>query len=288
MNKAINSPFRYAGGKFYARKLIIEQLPPHSTYIEPFAGGGSIFFAKPKAKESWLNDKDSNLINTYLHIKDKPEVLIEALKGEKATKEQHGYFKNDFKPKNDLERAKRWYYLNRTSYSGIMNMKNCYWGYGEKYSMVPANWPRSIRNTSKKLQDVKFTNLDFENVINTAPDGSFLFVDPPYYNADQDKFYTHSFALEDHIRLCEVLKKNSDRLKFLITYDNSPEVKDLYEWVQKEAILEKEWNYTISRTDDQKKKSQKKEKGKRSKGKEIFILNYTKRKTQTEMSFPAR
>jgi DNA adenine methylase len=44
----INSPFRYAGGKFYARKLILEQLPPHDAYIEPFAGGGSIFLQNPK------------------------------------------------------------------------------------------------------------------------------------------------------------------------------------------------------------------------------------------------
>ena len=41
----INSPFRYAGGKFYARKLILELLPQHDDYIEPFAGGASIFFA---------------------------------------------------------------------------------------------------------------------------------------------------------------------------------------------------------------------------------------------------
>lgn len=291
MNKAINSPFRYAGGKFYARKLIIEQIPSHSVYIEPFAGGGSIFFAKPKVKENWLNDKDANLINTYQVIKDRPEDLIKSLEGIEAKKEIHKFFKNEFEPKNSLEKAKRWYYLNRTSYSGIMNMKNCYWGYGDKYSMRPENWGRSIRKTSLKLQGVKFTNLDFEEVISNAPDNAFLFIDPPYYNADQDKFYTHFFKLEDHIRLRDVLKKHAKRLKFLITYDNSEEVVDLYSWVQNH--LEKEWNYTISRTDDQKKKinknkegSEEKKKGKRSKGKELFILNYKPcENEQLQMSF---
>jgi len=280
MNKPINSPFRYAGGKFYARKLIIEQIPLHSNYIEPFAGGGSIFFAKSKVQDNWLNDKDDELINTYLFIRDKPEELIKSLEGIKAKKELHHYYKNEFKPKSPLERAKRWYYLNRTSYSGIMNMKNCYWGYGEKYSMRPENWGRNIRRTSLKLQDVKITKLDFEEVITNAPDNSFLFIDPPYYNADQDKFYTHYFTLEDHIRLRDILKKHSDRIKFLITYDNSPEVIELYKWALNH--LEREWNYTISRTDDQKKKSngdkkieKKKKKGTRSKGKEIFITNYS-------------
>jgi len=105
-----------------------------------------------------LNDKDIELVNTYLHIRDKPEKLIESLAGIEAKKELHGYYKNEFKPQNDLERAKRWYYLNRTSYSGIMNMKNCYWGYGDKYSMRPENWGRNIRRTSQKLQNV---NINF-------------------------------------------------------------------------------------------------------------------------------
>lgn len=270
MNQEINSPFRYAGGKFYARKLIIEHIPEHDFYIEPFAGGASIFFAKPKAKNSWLNDIDKELINCLTVIRDFPEKLINRLKDEKATKERHGYYKNEFKPKNKLDRAVRWFYLNRTSYSGIMNMQNCYWGYGEKYSMRPENWPRNILRTSEKLQGVKLTSLDFEDVIREAPKNSFLFIDPPYFNADQDKFYACSFKKEDHFRVAKILKKHSKRIKFLVTYDNSKEVRELYEWAI--DMHEREWNYTISRTDDQKNKTDKK--GTRSKGKEIFIVNY--------------
>ncbi|MFM8912919.1 MAG: DNA adenine methylase, partial [Flammeovirgaceae bacterium] len=70
MNGSINSPFRYAGGKFYARKLILAHIPYHTAYIEPFAGGGSIFFAKPKTKFNQLNDIDSELVNVYLTIRD--------------------------------------------------------------------------------------------------------------------------------------------------------------------------------------------------------------------------
>lgn len=281
-NSAINSPFRYAGGKFYARKLILEHIPHHTSYVEPFVGGGSIFFAKPKVEFNWLNDADPDLINTFLIIQRRPQELIDSLKNEEALKERHSWYKNEFKPSNDLEKARRWYYLNRTSYSGIMNPKNCYWGYGDKFSMRPENWPRSILKTSKKLPDVKFTNLDFETVIDGAPDGSFLFVDPPYFNADQDKFYTFSFKKEDHYRLSDCLKRNSERLNFLLTYDNSPEIRDLYSWAN--AMLDKEWNYTISRTDDQTKdKSQAPEKSSRYKGKEVFITNYDVMDEQTEV-----
>jgi DNA adenine methylase len=270
VSQEINSPFRYAGGKFYARKLIIEHFPEHSYYVEPLAGGASLFFAKQKVSNNWLNDIDEDLMNCFTMISDHPEELIERLKNEEATKERHSYYKNVFEPKTELDRAVRWFYLDRTSYSGIMNMQNCFWGYGDKYSMRPENWPRNIRRSSAKLENVKLTSFDFEKVIEEAEDGAFLFVDPPYFNADQDKFYTHSFTRDDHSRLCEVLKRNNERLKFLLTYDNSPEIKQLYEWVL--AIYEKEWNYTINRTDDQKNGTNRK--GTRYKGKELFILNY--------------
>jgi len=288
---SINSPFRYAGGKFYARKLILEHIPPHNHYIEPFAGGGSVFFAKKKISYNHLNDLDNDLINVYIAIRDNPEELILFLTKQSnngtnipskfienvkignplpATKELHDFFKNHFIPVNNLDKAGRWYYLNRTSYSGIMNRQNMYWGYGDKFSMQPKNWAANIRRTSYKLKDVVLTSHDFETVIDNVPDDTLMFVDPPYFNADQDKFYTFSFKKGDHFRLERCLRRNSERLFIFLTYDNSTELRQLYSWMQE--IHDKEWNYCIQRTDDQKTKL--KRKGARYKGKEIFILNY--------------
>lgn len=274
MDQEINSPFRYAGGKFYARKLVNEYIPQHNCYIEPFAGGASIFFAKNKVDGNWLNDIDRDLINCLAVIRDYPDGLIKRLNGEQATKERHAYYKNEYKPKTKLDRAARWFYVNRTSYSGIMNMQNCYWGYGDKYSMRPENWPRNILRTSAKLQGVKLTSLDFEEVIEEAPSNSFLFIDPPYFNADQEKFYTYSFKKDDHFRLSKTLKRYRNKFKFLLTYDDSQEVRELYHWTH--AMHEKQWNYTINRTDDQKNGTDKK--GARYKGHELFIVNYSSEK----------
>lgn len=266
----MNSPFRYAGGKFYARKQILPLIPRHETYVEPFCGGASIFFAKPKSTKSILNDADTDLMNCFTMIRDDPERLITRLAGEEATKERHAYFKNIYRPRNGLDRAVRWYYLNRTSYSGIMKKVNCFFGYGPEFSMRPENWPRSIRATSSKLQSVKLTTVDFEKCIDKAPDGSFLFIDPPYYRADQSKFYPHYFSVEDHYRLVECLRRNRRRIKFFLTYDNCEEIQELYSWCKE--IRTAEWNYTINRTDDQKTKEIRK--GERYLGQELFIFNY--------------
>ena len=265
-------------------------MPRHTSYIEPFAGGASMFFCKEKVDFNQLNDIDQELMNTYLVIRDNPEALISLLRrgplddvipsqliegvgvGEPlpAKKELHRYFKMDFRPRNHVEQALRWYYLNRTSYSGIMNYKNMYWGYGDKYSMQPKNWAASIIRTSEKLQGVRLSCLDFEIVIDNAQDGSLMFVDPPYFSADQDKFYEHFFSREDHIRLMECIRRNNNRFLFFITYDNVPEVREMYGFMR--SMYDKEWNYCIQRTDDQKNKSG--VKGERYKGKELFILNY--------------
>jgi len=267
---SINSPFRYAGGKFYARNLILPLIPSHNFYCEPLAGGASIFFAKDEVESNWLNDLDDELMNCLKHIRDSPKALADFVKGKKPSKQLHTYYKNIFKPENDLERAGRWFLLNRISYSGIMKMENCFWGYGDKYSMQPKNWRRHIDKCSRKLQGVRITCRDFEGVIDEVPDNAFLFVDPPYFNRDQDKFYTYTFLSGDHERLMTVLKRNTNRVKFLLTYDDSDAIRDMYHWASE--ILEQEWWYTINRTDDQTGRTN--NKGKRRKGKEIFILNY--------------
>jgi DNA adenine methylase len=57
-----------------------------------------------------------------------------------------------------------------------------------------------------------------------------------------------------------------------VTYDNTPEIQEMYSWAF--GIYDKEWNYTINRTDDQRKNGNKDSKGERYKGKEVFIVNY--------------
>ncbi|MCY3917452.1 MAG: DNA adenine methylase [Chloroflexi bacterium] len=269
-----NSPFRYPGGKFYARKLILDEIPSHTHYCEPFAGGASVFFAKDSAEFSSLNDLDIDVVNTLRQIRDRVEDLISLLTGVDATKANHAYYKNEYIPTNGLERAFRWFYLNRTSYSGIMRPENCYWGYGRKYSMRPENWPPHLRTVSDKLQGVELTSFDFEEVIDALPNGAFAFVDPPYYDADQQKFYNCAFGKADHERLVDCLRRNAGRIMFLLTYDDHPEVWSMYEWV--ESVDNKQWNYTINRTDDQRNGHKLKDgfRGVRSKGRELFIRNY--------------
>ncbi len=244
-----NSPFRYPGGKYYARRLILDALPTHERYCEPFAGGASVFFAKTSAAMSILNDADGDVINTLRCIRDRVESLIELLEGVPIDKEHHRHYKEHYEPTTGLERAFRWFYLNRTSYSGIMRAENCYFGWGRLYSMLPENWGPHLRTCSDKLQGTELLSLDFEDAIDALPNGTLAFVDPPYWSGDQRKFYNCTFNEADHLRLRDCLERNSDRLLFLLTYDDCEAIRDLYSWAP--LIQVQTWHYTINRTDDQ-------------------------------------
>lgn len=235
------SPFRYPGGKFYAIKYFepIWNGVEHDEFREVFLGGGQVFFAKPRVKHVWLNDIASELIHTYKTIQDKRSrrELIQALSSEYVDKPRYAAVRS-WKPLTALERAHRFYYLNRTSYSGIMHNPN--WGYHPLNSAPPASWVKFIAAAGPKLEGVKITSVDFTEVISTPARGksTFLYLDPPYVDADQKRAYQHSFTLKDHERLAKALKKTKH--KFLLSYDDCPTARKLYSWAN---ILQEKWWY---------------------------------------------
>lgn len=257
----VQSPFRYPGGKFYALKFIIPFLNayPHDEYREPFVGGGSVFFGKPKAELNWLNDLESSLIETYKAFKSskRSKRLSERVSSEVATRERHAEVKA-MKVLTPDDIAFRTYYLNRTSYSGIINKPA--WGYALGASSPPENWPRFIEGANLKLSKVKLTSIDFPKVLSAPKVGKrlLMYLDPPYFLADQKRAYTKSFTLEDHLRL-EKMLRNAD-YAFLLSYDDCQEVRDLYSWAH---IHERSWFYNTANSS-----------GPRKVGRELFITNF--------------
>jgi hypothetical protein len=68
------TPMRYPGGKSRTRKQIIETMPPHATYVEPFAGSGSVLLAKPPVAKEVLSDKNKAVMQVHRGLKHRAEV----------------------------------------------------------------------------------------------------------------------------------------------------------------------------------------------------------------------
>lgn len=258
----IQSPFRYPGGKFYALKYILPFLNavPHVEFREAFVGGGSIFFGKKKATINWINDIESQLITTYRAIQNESFYikLISELTSEEASRERHSFYKN-YPTYDEFDIAKKTYYLNRTSYCGIIHKPA--WGYATGKSSPPENWGKFLSNAHKKLINVKITNSDFSEVIKAPAESGpvLLYLDPPYYKADTKRAYIHPFDEKEHQRLAKLLKETEHY--FCLSYDDCDEVRSLYDWAN---IYERSWFYNTANTT-----------GNRIVGNELIITNYS-------------
>lgn len=259
-------PFRYPGGKFYAVKMLSRfWTVPHTEFREPFVGGGTIFFFKEKSKDNWLNDIDAELVTTYAVMKSerKRKELVERVSQEVANRERWAEIR-DYVPSTDVDTAFKYYYLNRTSFSG--KLSSAAWGYRPKRSVPPERWHEKIVPCGEKLRGVKITCNDFEAVIQAPPKSSggtvLLYVDPPYFSPPRNKHYRSGFCESDHLRLSKALKHTSH--KFFLTYDDVPEVRRLYSWANVTDIS------FIYRVENSAYKG-----GQRRNGVELVITNYS-------------
>lgn len=266
----VDSPFRYPGGKYYGLKFILPFLRQieHDEYREPFLGGGCVFFAKEKVRYNWLNDLDEELIETYRVMADPKlrEELCELLGIETASKTRHAEVKN-MKPVTPLEVAFQTYYLNRTSFSGIIHKPA--WGYAIGQSVEPPGWPQKVRVAGKKLEGVTLTAIDFEKVVAAPPEGKrvLMYLDPPYFASDQKRAYEKSFTIEDHKRLEHLLRRTEH--PFVLSYDDSPKVREMYSWAR---IHSRKWWYNTANVRN----------GSRKMGSEIVIVNFDAKDVDVE------
>lgn len=267
----VHSPFRYQGHQTYALKSILSLIPEHELFIEPFCGGAGVFFAKPKVKINWLNDINEELIKTYQVIRDKPNELINFLKKEYVSVERYNYFNKEFKPHNNFGVAIRWFYLNRTSNLETMDK---FWEQDGTIKTDFSKLDKIIFDCSRKLQGTKLVHGDFNVLINEAPDNAFLVISPPYslhHSQNRTQSYKHPFEKNDHLRIVNTLKQNTNRIKFLLTYRDCEEIKNLYSWGHN-TIRELNCDNEIIKDPTKKIEDQtkKEERGKE----EIAIMNY--------------
>jgi DNA adenine methylase len=65
----IKTPISYYGGKQSMLKYILPMIPEHTVYVEPFFGGGAVFWAKEPKKSETINDYNGMVINFYEQLK---------------------------------------------------------------------------------------------------------------------------------------------------------------------------------------------------------------------------
>src|SRR5689334_17591644 len=105
-------PISYIGGKNRLAKLIISVMPPHRTYVEPFAGGAQVFFHKQPSEVEILNDLDGEIVNFFRICQWHHNELIHCLKYWPAARSLYNRLVTvDPLHLTDVQRAARFLYL---------------------------------------------------------------------------------------------------------------------------------------------------------------------------------
>ncbi len=242
-------PFlRWAGGKQRWISSNNSFIPKFSgQYIEPFLGGGSVFFYLARTEmrpfEAWLGDQNLQLVKTYLSIRNSPDEVIDALgsmgAAYKAASDKRRFFeavRNRFNDSLPNVRPEEFIFLNSTCWNGLWrtNAKgrfNVPFGAPKNDDVLPT--PVEIRAASAALQSARIRATSWETLLGSASAGDFVFLDPPYFSdhkrGAQAKYGVETFSLGAHERLAETVVSLKRRgVQFVLTNSAEPELVSMY------------------------------------------------------------
>ncbi|HEX8639186.1 MAG TPA: DNA adenine methylase [Pyrinomonadaceae bacterium] len=263
----IRSPLRYPGGKSRAVEKICALVPPFAEFREPLVGGGSVFIhlkQKFPAKRFWINDKYAELATFWQQTQTNSEKVVKQIQQWRADfadgKTLFYFLRENMTELGETETAAAFFIFNRITFSGTTEAG----GYSQQAfeKRFTDSSIERLKSMPEILENIKITNDDYETVVNADGENVFLFLDPPYFSATASALYGKNGNLHksfDHERFAGILKKC--RHKWLVTYDDSPFVRDLFSFANVA-----DWSLTYGMRNVTKNSVQKET--------ELFISNY--------------
>jgi DNA adenine methylase len=235
----------YYGGKQRIASKILKYFPPHSVYVEPFAGGAALLFAKPvlpvgngQDYRECLNDTSDLLINLYRVAIKYPDELNREIQATLYSQSDHrraiAICKN---PEGYTDLEKAWaYYLNiNTSFAKKLNSG---WGtgvYGGNLSYGFLNKKLNLPSILGRLKNVHVACEDAIRCISRWDSPQTLFYcDPPYPNTDLGHY--KGYSIEDWQALCNTLD-NIQGSYVLSNYPQPIEPQSAQQRVEMEATM---------------------------------------------------
>jgi len=234
---AVKPFMRWAGGKTRLLPAILPYVPASfNRYHEPFLGSGALFFAvRDRAAHAHLSDLNSELVNLWQVMKENPLPLLKLLDGYTRRQGEEAYYEvRQQRPRADLQRAARFFYLNQTAWNGLWREN--------KFGVFNVPWgARAFRGmerpfalaVSSALYRTTIERCDFREALAKAKKGDFVYLDPPYLPiSDTSKFAGYNgerFRLADLQSLADECGKLTKRgVQWVMSNRDSAAVRSLF------------------------------------------------------------
>ena len=228
---------KWAGGKTQLLSELIPRVPNYQgKYIEPFFGGGALYFALCP-ENAIIADSNPELINTYKMIAEHVEEVIDLLSTYENSEEF--FYKTrelSWETLSEIEAAARFIYLNKTCFNGLYRVNrhgqfNVPYGRYKKPNICDAS---TLRAASEFLKGATIVCGDYIEVLREyAKPGDFVFLDPPYIPVseygDFKRYTKEQFRENDHRKLAEEVRRlQALGCYVILTNSNHPLVHELY------------------------------------------------------------
>ncbi len=237
LNNSAKPILKWAGGKTQMLGDLLPKVPKsYGRYIEPFFGGGAMFFAL-QPENAIIADSNPELINMYRQVAENVDKVISCLKKYENTSEMfYAVREQDWMCLPKAEAAARTIFLNRTCFNGLYRVNkqgkfNVPYG---KYVNPRICDEEGLKAASEALKKAEILCGDYLLVLDHyAQAGDFVFLDPPYLPiseyADFKRYTKEQFYEEDHVELAKMIMRLQERgCHVVLTNSNHPLVHELY------------------------------------------------------------
>lgn len=215
----------WMGGKRRLAKHILPLFPAHHCYVEPFAGGAALLFAKEPSPVEVLNDVNGELVNLYRVLQHHLEELLRHFKWALVSRQIFEWERMKAPDTlTDIQRAARFYYLQKTAFGARVS--------GQNYGYSPSAMPRlnllrleeDLSAAHLRLARVNVKHLDWADCLARydRPDTLF-YCDPPYLGTAG---YGVPFPLEEYQRLADQARAMAGAC--IISLNDCPEVRRIF------------------------------------------------------------
>lgn len=240
------TPLRYPGGKAklaeYVKRLLQENRLLDGEYVEPYAGGAAIgleLLFEEYVSLIHINDVSRPVYAFWKSVLKHTEEFCRRVLKTPLTVAQWDKQKRVLKGAHnadDIDLGFATFFLNRTNRSGILNGGII----GGRDQTGP--WKIDARYNAKELvrrieaiagmgDRIKLTRQDalkfLEKGITRWPKETLIYLDPPYYVKGRD-LYHDFYEPKDHAEVAAFVLKNIRKQKWIVSYDNVPQIRKLY------------------------------------------------------------
>ena len=213
---------KYSGSKWNIAKKLVELIPPHHSYVEPYFGSGAVLFSKEPSHIETINDLDSDVVNLFRCIREDPEQLArivmttpysrEAYEGAFMTVPFMGIPSGD----NRFRKACRFLIRMWQAYGSRNDGYKSGWKYdavGRERMYSLWDWyalPEWIVEVAERLRKVQIEHRPALEVIQRFDNPAvFMYLDPPYLLGTRShKQYRHEMEDADHEELLEAVRQS--------------------------------------------------------------------------------